>query len=90
MVHKRPTACIQVDLLRYVRDARPSETQLLEWLGANRSAYYVLRKHKVLEPSGDQLQWSPLYLSTDGARFRIGNRLLLLDEMRELVFTSKV
>jgi hypothetical protein len=86
MIHTRPMACLSLGLLRYVRDTRPTETRLLEWLGSDASKYHVLRKANLLVAKDGHIELSSAHASADGTHFRFENRLFLLDEDRELVF----
>jgi hypothetical protein len=87
MIHTRPMACLSVGLLRYVRDTRPNETQLLEWLGNDASTYHVLRKANLLQTNDGHIELSSAHVSADGMRFKFKNKLFLLDEDKELVFS---
>lgn len=77
---------LDLALLRFVRDARPTEAELLAWLGRAPSRYHDLRKAGLLRVIEDRVVLSPDHLSADGARFRFENRLFLLDEDQELIF----
>jgi hypothetical protein len=79
----RPDACLTLDLLRFVRDAKPTEAELLEWLGSSRAGcYWVLRQAGLLQIRAGAISLSSECLSDDGQRFRYGNRLFHLDENR--------
>jgi hypothetical protein len=82
----RPAACLTIALLRYVRDARPTEDQFLTWLGPDASRYHVLRKAGLLSISDGRVLLSPLHLSEDGRRFRYEKQLFVLDEGRIVTF----
>ena len=86
MKHSQPSACLGIALLRYVRDIRPTETQLCEWLGIKDvGKFHVLKKAGLLAVTRGHVRLSPQHLSTDGRTFRFENRIFFLDEDRELI-----
>jgi hypothetical protein len=76
----RPAACLSIALVRYVRDAHPTEEQFLTWLGPDTSCYHVLRKAGLLRVSDGRVLLSPLHLSEDGRGFHYEKQLFILDE----------
>jgi hypothetical protein len=79
-------AWLSLGLLRHVRDTRPTETQLLAWLGNDASKYHVLRKANLLETRDGHVELSSAHASADGTKFKFENKLFLLDEDEELIF----
>jgi hypothetical protein len=78
---------ISLDLLRFIRDSKPTEEELLRWLGASQQGrYYILRKAGVLVIGDGVIQLSPKRLSQDGKQFGWGNMLYHLDDDRVDVF----
>jgi hypothetical protein len=62
---------ISLDLMRFIRDSKPTEEELLRWLGAaQQGRYYILRKAGVLVISDSVIQLSPKHSSHDGRKFR--------------------
>ena len=80
MKHSHPGACLSIPLLKYVRDAKPSEAQLLAWLGANAGRYHVLRKAGLLVVADDRVCLSPQHCSADQRTFRHEDHIFVLDE----------
>ena len=61
---------ISISLLRFVRNGRPTERELLEWLDVSQQGrYYILRKAGLLLLQEDKVMLSPQHLSPDGKRF---------------------
>ena len=88
MKYENVQQCISFGLLRFVRDAQPSEVELLQWLGeANHGRYHVLRKAGLLAVEAGKVVLSPQYLSADGQSFRYRHALYLLDE--EVIHTFR-
>jgi hypothetical protein len=72
---------ISLDLLRFIKVAKPTEEEMLKWLGvAQQGRYHILRKAGVLVVTGGIVQLSPKHCSEDGKRFWWGNKLYHLDE----------
>lgn len=89
MKYTRPNVCLSLDLLRYVRDARPTEADLLAWLGQSEiGRYYVLRKAGLLLMQGEVVVLSPRHLTPDGQHFWQENRRYNIDENTVDTFTS--
>jgi hypothetical protein len=82
MKHTDPAACLSCDLLKFIRNSKPTESELISWLGedANVGRYHVLRKARLLLLDGDSVMLSPDHLSTDGAAFAFGNRIYKIDD----------
>jgi hypothetical protein len=71
MRRSRPEQCITIPLLRYVRDSKPSEDELLDWLGPSEAArYHVLRKAGLLIVNDGVVTLSADQLTDDGKHFR--------------------
>ena len=97
-------SCLSIDLLRYIRDEKPTETQLMAWLGpSDMWLFPVLRKAGLLLVRGDTVALSPEYLSADGKRFsyelarprfvrrhRVRARCFNIDENNVIHFASTV
>jgi hypothetical protein len=78
-----------VDLLRYVRDDRPTPDQLLAWLDpGDAGKYHVLRKAGPFQEQDDRVVLSPDHCTPDGHGFRFDSQLFLLDEDRILTFRA--
>jgi hypothetical protein len=84
---KPPLAYLSLELLRFIRDERPSEMTLLHWLGAaDAGLYYVLRDARLVELSQGRVRLSPACARAGGAKFHYQNVMYLLDEDRVMVF----
>jgi hypothetical protein len=88
MRHTHPAAILNCELLRFVRDRRPTEAEFLAWLGgpADAGIYYVLRKAGLVTLRDGRVGLSPRHLSPDGRTFVFGNRRFHLDLDRVDVF----
>jgi hypothetical protein len=76
-----PGACLDLDLLRYVRDAQPTEDELVGWLGPSDSGcYHVLRKAGLLVLRDGRVELPPEHLSPDRRSFWYESRWFDLDE----------
>ena len=73
---------LSFELLRYVRDHRPTEAEFIAWLGGPAVAgrYHVLRKAGLLVLDGDRVTLSPHHLSADGRTFSYGIQVFFIDE----------
>jgi hypothetical protein len=70
-----------LDVLRHIRDASPTEEELLEWLGpSDHSSYHKLRKAGLTVIENGRVKLSPKHLSADGQSFLYGDRLYRLDK----------
>ena len=59
-----------MELLLFVRDSRPSEAEMLEWLGPSAvGSYHVLRKVGLLLLQDGVVTLNPENLSADGTLF---------------------
>lgn len=85
MKHTRPRACLSVELLRHVRDARPTEAALIAWLGDDASKFHVLRRAGLLVVNDGVVELSPEHRSNDGRTFRYEDLVFRLDEGTTLV-----
>src|SRR5262245_38160170 len=76
-----PESCLSSRLLRYVRDAAPTEKEFLTWIGGamHASTYHTLRKARLLVLKEDRLQLAPEHVSADGKRFSFGCSVYHLD-----------
>jgi|SRR5215831_13594589 len=76
-----PEGCLSCGLLRYIRDAAPSEDEFLAWLGGPDQAgiYHTLRKARLLLLDKGRLQLAPAYLSSDGKRFSYASKIYHLE-----------
>jgi len=74
-------ACIDCDLLRFVRDEQPTEAQLLAWLGPPGAAgrYHTLRKAGLILMRDGRTYLSSRHLSESGRGFRYYNQLWDID-----------
>jgi hypothetical protein len=87
MSEKNVNYHISLDLLRFIRDSKPTEEELLRWLGASQlGRYHILRKAGVFVISDGVIQLSPKRLSQDGKQFQWGNMRYHLDDDRVDVF----
>ena len=87
MKHTNPQACLSIALLRYVRDALPTEAELLAWLGpVDSGKYHVLRKAGLLRERDGRVVLSPEHCTADARGYRHENRLYLIDEDTVLIF----
>ena len=74
-------ASLGLDLLRYVRDAKPTEEELARWLGpSDIGRYHTLRKAGLLLLRENTVVLYPEHLTPDGKHFDYGNRRFNLDE----------
>jgi hypothetical protein len=75
-------ACLSIDLLRYVRDERPTEEEFLAWLGGPKRAgvYHTLRKAGLLMLEQGRLSLSPEHLAPDSKSFTFHDRVFWLDK----------
>ena len=72
---------ISVALLRFVRDARPTEAELLAWLGsAPQGRYHTLRKAGLLLVQDGVVVASPHHLTADGKHLHFENLRYNIDE----------
>jgi hypothetical protein len=72
---------LSIALLRYVREALPTEAELLAWLGPVDSAkYHVLRKAGLLRERDGRVVLSPEHCAADARSYRHENHLYLIDE----------
>jgi hypothetical protein len=72
---------ISVALLRFVRDARPTEAELLAWLGSGQHGrYHTLRKAGLLLVQGGVVVASPQHLTADGKHLHFENLRYNIDE----------
>jgi hypothetical protein len=71
--------CLSFELLRFILNRRPTEAELLRWLGKDQSAYHTLRKAKLLVLEGGVVQISPAHLTPNGRGVHYGNRLYHID-----------
>lgn len=87
MRHTKAGACLDLSLLRHVRDANPTQDELCEWLGTSHlGRLHVLRKASLFELVDHRLRLSAAHLSADGKRFHFENKLYLLDEIEVRTF----
>lgn len=87
MNQKSVAHCISLELLKFIRDSAPTETELLCWLGDNQqSRYYILQKAGVLILNEGVVQLAPQNISSDKKRFWWGNILYHLDDKKMDVF----
>jgi hypothetical protein len=79
---------MSLDLLRYVRDHRPTEGALLGWAAERRLVgnYHVLRKGGVLQVADGTVSIVPERCTDDGTGVRCGNCLYWLDRNRIDIF----
>jgi hypothetical protein len=69
------------DLLRFVRDNRPTKATLLDWLGpTEQGRYYVLLKAGLLLVEEGIVLWSPKYLAADGSMLAVEHMDYYIDE----------
>lgn len=77
----RPTATLSCALLRHIRDARPTELELLAWLGPREAGrYHVLRKAGLLVEREGHIVLSPVLTSADGRAFHFENLVFMIDQ----------
>ena len=80
MKNSQIIASIDFDLLRFLRDSRPNEAEVLAWLGPSAAGrYHVLRKAGLVELVDDCVRLSPAHLSNDGSGFRFENHIWEID-----------
>jgi hypothetical protein len=80
-VNTHPESFLSFDLVKHIRDTRPTESELQEWLGASEfGRYHVLRKAGFLLLQEGRVIWSSQYLSADGRYFCFGHQMYDLDE----------
>jgi hypothetical protein len=78
-----PLHCLSLSLLQRIRDLRPTEADLLTWLGPEEHGrYHTLRKAGLRLVLGGRVVWSPEHLSEDGTHLIYGNRRYWIDEDR--------
>lgn len=83
MRQPRADVCLSIRLLLFIRDSRPTEAALLEWLGASDwGCYYVLKRGGVVILRNGIVELSSVHLSEDCQTFYYGNRMFWLDEGR--------
>lgn len=79
--------CISFELLRFIRDGAPTESELLFWFGeARKGCFHTLRKAGLLDLADGIVRLSPNHLSADGKRFHWDNSLYHIDEGRRDVY----
>ena len=77
----RPTAALSCALLRHVRDACPTEMELLAWLGPREAGrYHVLRKAGLVVERDGRIALSPARTSADGWAFHFENLVFVIDQ----------
>lgn len=73
--------CINFELLKFVRDTKPSKEQLLKWLGErNVGVFYILLKAEVIIINKDIISFSENYLSDNERIFRFSNCVFHIDK----------
>ena len=83
-------SAISIALLRFVRDGRPTEAELLAWLGSTQQGrYHTLRKAGLLLLRDGVVAASPEHLSEDGKHLTFENQRYNIDEGTINVFRIK-
>ena len=84
MKHTDPAGSLSCDLLRFIRDSNPTESELIAWLGSDADAgrFHVLRKAGLLVVNDGRVRLSPDHLSPDGLAFAYGHRIYEIDRDR--------
>jgi hypothetical protein len=83
-------SAISFALLRFIRDGRPTEAELLAWLGsAQHGRYHTLRKAGLLLVQDGVIVASPQHLSEDGKHLTFENQRYNIDEGTINVFRIK-
>jgi hypothetical protein len=78
MKHTQPV--LSAELLRFVRDNRPTvEDFIARFGGPGGSIYHLLRKSRLLVEEGKHLHLDPERLSRDGKRFTYGIQVYHID-----------
>jgi hypothetical protein len=79
----KPLSCLGRDLLLLIRDAKPSEAELLDWLGpSDHGRYHTLRKAGLLLVQDGTVLLCPEYCSADEKQFYYENCRFWIDEDR--------
>ena len=82
--------CLNIELLRYVRDNAPPVEELREWLGpAREGCYFLLQKAGLLQVRDDKVYLSPEHCSADGERFWFESREWVLNEDTVIYYNSE-
>jgi hypothetical protein len=90
MKHTNLAAILRCELLRFVRDHKPTEAEFLAWLSgpAEAGVYHVLRKAGLVTLRDGRAELSPRHLSPDGKEFLLGNQLFRIDLDQVLIIRS--
>lgn len=72
--------CISFDLLRFVRDKKPTETELSNWLGEEVFRFNVLREAGLLVVENGIVQFSAKHITPDSKGVWRGNRPYHIDK----------
>jgi hypothetical protein len=78
MKHTQPGAFLTRELLRVVRDERPTVEVFVARFGDQ--CYHILRKHGLIVPDGEGVRLNRCHLSPDGSRFVWGVKIIHLDK----------
>lgn len=81
MKHTDAKAVLSCNLLRYLRDEKPTEAEFLAWLGGPDAAsiYHVMRKAGFVNIESGRLTLHPDRLSADGRYFNFENQRFHID-----------
>ena len=75
----KPEHCLSFELLRHIRDERPTKAAFLTWHGPSSGCYYALKRADLIREVDGRLQLNPENLSDDGRVFHYKNQSLWLD-----------
>jgi len=75
----KPEHCLQIDLLRFLRDNHPTEAEFLDRQGPSRNCYYALKSTGLIIDVDGRLHLSPDHLAKDGQSFRYRHMIIWLD-----------